>query len=121
MSKIVNRRAKDSIERKRFLRTNYGPEETDYNYIIKQQVKQNQRNDLKQTLKFQITTKNAEIYNSKMLDKRQEIDDVNMNNEIYSKIKEEENYKKQDLIKTNVENWNLQTRLRQKMNQLQMQ
>lgn len=49
------KKQREALERKQYIRTNYGPEETDYTYIINHQNKVKDMNELQAALKQQVS------------------------------------------------------------------
>lgn len=108
---------KQTLERKKYLRTNYGPEESDYTFIIQAQKKEADREELKQELSKQISNK-IQLKSTKQIDKQEELKDIQKNNDIITALKNEASTHKKDSIKNNVEMWDIQTNMKKRAEDL---
>lgn len=104
-------------DRKKYIRTNYGPEDTDFTYIKYAQKKEVDQRELKKDLHTQINNK-IQLKNNQKLDVEQDRKSLKVNKEIIDALKLDELKAKAENIQKNVKIWNKQHSIRMKEDQL---
>lgn len=98
-------------EKLKYIRTNYGPEETDFTYIRQTQKQEKDKEMLKQELYKQVKIKKDQDI-SKVLEKIEDQKNLKINQDILDAIRREEKDAKDTNITENVKMWDLQARLK---------
>lgn len=104
-------------DRKKYIRTNYGPEDTDFTYIKYAQKKEQDQQELKKDLRTQINNK-IQIKNNQKLDVEEDLRSLKVNKEIIEALKSDELKAKAENIQKNVKIWDKQYSIKMKEDQL---
>ncbi|CAI2386810.1 unnamed protein product [Moneuplotes crassus] len=104
----------EKMEKKKYIRTNYGPEENDLSLIKMSQKKETGIKDLQHILKLQAKNKKQIEDFEKNQFKQESINSLKINEKILNDLKEIKKATKAANIQANVESWGLHSSLKQR-------
>ena len=103
---------KEKLYKKKHIRTNYGPEETDYSLLKLNQKREMDMKELNKILQTQKKNR-QDLENFKQVNEKVEAENsLRINQEIVKGLKEDMLNAKAKNIKSNVKTWNLQSALK---------
>lgn len=117
MNENRQKQLQERLEHQKYVRTNYGPEETDFGYIKQAQKKDLDRAELQRELFKQVNDKN-QMKQTNNLGILEEQKDLKINQDIITALKDEHKVQKNENIKSNVEMWDLQQKMKKKAEDL---